>query len=188
MKITRPTFRMIVSLIFVALSASSCIVVSVHPLVDPASARKPDQELRGRWAGRDAELQGIYAQFDGNASMETNILSGKGNEAKPKLAFEVANAKIGKHQYMSLKPRDESVGKGYLIVRYAIAGDELKVWLLDAAEVSAAISEGQLKSGDGGVASTTNITDSPAKIAAFIEAREDTELFEYLGTFKKVKE
>jgi hypothetical protein len=86
---------------------------------------------------------------------------------------------------MSLKPRDEEIGKGYLLARYSVEGNALKIWLLDSPLIDGAISRGQLESDKGG-SSTTTLTDSPKKLVRFIAEHENApDLFEYLGTFRK---
>ena len=89
---------------------------------------------------------------------------------------------------MSLNPTNEDRGKGYLLARYEIKGDEMTVWLLDSDKVRAAIVQKKLK-GDvsQGVGSTITITDAADKVRSFLESPKSSELFKYLGTFERIK-
>lgn len=170
------------AVVLFAIVSSSCLVVSKHSLIDPLKA-KPDPRLQGRWIGTD-KLDDVYAVFDGRSSLETNIL-GKGPGEKSERMFDVVTGQIGKYQYMSLKPRAESIGSEYLLARYSIEGNELKIWLLDSTLIDAAVSQGKLKGGKSG-SSTTVLIDSQKDVAAFIAANQNSdELFEFLSTFKK---
>ncbi|HKO96307.1 MAG TPA: hypothetical protein VJU86_04910 [Pyrinomonadaceae bacterium] len=165
-----------------AFASTSCVVVSKSTLIDFRSA-KSDYRLKGRWVGTD-KLSDVYAQFDGSSTLDTNIISGKDGGKPSERMFEYAGGTIGKYEYLSLRPQDEATG-GYLLVRYVIEGDVMKVWLLDSYSIDSAVSQGKLK-GEKSGGSTTTLTDSPKKIAAFIAANEGSaELFELLGVFKK---
>lgn len=182
MKSTPFRFSAVAFLVLLTIASSSCLIVSKHSLIDPLKA-KPDALLQGRWVGTD-QLDDVYAVFDGRSALETNIL-GKGSSEKSELMFDVVTGPIGKYQYMSLKPRAESMGSEYLLARYSIEVDELKIWLLDSTLIDAAVSRGKLKGVKSG-SSTTTLTDSPKRIASFIAANEGSDqLFEFLGTFRK---
>lgn len=175
-----------IGLIFLAAwVSSSCLIVSKESLIEPRKS-KTDERLLGRWIGTD-KLVDVYALFKPGGMLESNIIAGKEPVKESELIFDYFPGTIGKHQYLSLKPRDEPASEGYLLARYLIEGDELKIWLLDSTLVDAAIAQGKLKSNKGSSSSTT-LTDSRKKIVAFIVANEDSkELFEFLGAFKKSK-
>jgi hypothetical protein len=170
-------------LLILAISSTSCLIFTRAQLFD---ARKSafDQRLRGRWIGT-GELKDVYATFDGKTTLESNIIAGKGPTKPSELFFDIVTGSIGKYPYMSIRLRENPGEDGYLLARYSIHGDELKVWLLDSTLIDAAITEGKLKSNRGQSSSTT-LTDSPATIAAFIKANEDSDqLVEFLGVFKR---
>ncbi len=170
-------------ILLIAWFSSSCLIVSKESLIDPRTI-KPDERLIGRWAGTD-KLADTYALFKQGSVLESNIIAGKEPVKESELMFEYFAGAIGKHQYLSLKLRDEPASEGYLLARYAIEGDELKIWLLDSTLVDAAIAQGKLKGHRGGSSSTT-LTDHRKKILAFIIANEDSkDLFEFLGAFKR---
>jgi hypothetical protein len=169
-------------LILLTFLSTSCLIVTEQPLIDPAKS-KPDARLRGRWVGT-GELKDVYALFDGSSTLESNIVGGKGPANRSELLFDIATGPIGKFQYISLKPREEGTRSEYLLARYTIEGDELKVWLLNSPLFDAATSQGRLKSHKR--SSSTTLTDSPKKIIAFIVRNENADdLFQYLGTFKR---
>jgi hypothetical protein len=182
--IMKTTLRPLLLLLF-AFSSTACVVVSMQSLIDPQSS-KFDPQLRGRWVSREKKQEQIYALFDGGPLLESNILAGKGFTDRSELLFEMVVGTLGKHRYLSLKPKSDDSWKGYLLIRYAISGDELQVWLLNSARINEAISQGKLKGESSGGTSDTMISDSPAKFAAYIEANQDPELFEFLGKFKRV--
>ena len=168
-------------IILLAFSSVSCLIVTQHPLIDSTKS-EPDKRLEGRWVGT-GELRDVYAVFEGDRTLETNIL-GKGS-TEEEMLFDVATGPIGRFRYMSLKLRNEVTGKGYLLARYSIEGDELNIWLLNSPLFDAAISRGRLKSDKGG-SSMTMLTDSPRKLVRFIEEHENAlALFQHLGTFKR---
>lgn len=170
-------------ILLLACLGSSCLIVSKESLIDPNKS-KPDDRLIGRWVGTD-KLSDVYALFKQGTVLESNIIAGKEPVKESELMFEYFTGAIGKYQYLSLKMRDEPASEGYLLARYTIAGDELRIWLLDSPLVDAAIAQGKLKS-DKGNSSSTTLTNSRKKILAFIIANEDSkDLFEFLGAFKK---
>lgn len=170
-------------ILLVAGLGSSCLIVSKESLIDPRKS-VTDERLLGRWVGTD-KLADVYALFSKSSVLESNIIAGKEPVKHSELMFEYFPGTIGKHQYLSLKPRDEPASEGYLLARYTIEGDELKIWLLESTLVDAAIGQGKLKSNKGG-SSSTMLMDSRKKILAFIVANEDAkDLFEFLGSFKK---
>jgi hypothetical protein len=176
-------FARLALLLIAAILSTSCLILTEQQLIDPHNTRT-DRRLKGRWVGTD-KLDDVYALFDGGSSLKSNIM-GKGETAKSDVTFDVANGRIGKYWYLSLKPRDDSADKGYLLVRYSIERNQLKVWLLDSPLIDTAIADGKLK-GDKSSSSNTMLTDNPEKLRAFIIQHEnDGNLFEYLGTFKKV--
>lgn len=173
-----------IGLIFLAAClGSSCLIVSKESLIEPSKS-KTDARLIGRWVGTD-KLADVYALFKQGTVLESNIIAGKEPVKESELMFDYFTGSIGKHQYMSLKMRDDPATDGYLLARYVIEGDELKIWLLDSTLIDAAISHGKLKSDKAGSSSTT-LTDPRKKILAFIVAHEDSkDLFEFLGAFKR---
>jgi len=64
-------------------------------------------------------------------------------------AFMMFTTRLGKHDYMNLSPTDEYKGKGFLIVKYAVSGDELTLWILDDDKVKNAITQGRIKGQPG---------------------------------------
>lgn len=178
----RAPLKLLVLTLLVVLG-SSCLIVSTNPLIDPKTST-PDKHLLGRWIGTD-KLEGVYALFD-ERSLESNILIGQKASNQSELMFDLATGPIGKYRYMSLRPREENTQE-YLLARYAIDGDELKIWLLDSAFFDAAISQGRLKTKPA-TTSTKILADSPETISDFLVKNQDSEqLFQYLGVFKKKK-
>ena len=88
---------------------------------------------------------------------------------------------------MNLSPTDEYRDKGYLIVRYAVSDDELKVWIPDADMVKNGITQGKIKGQPGRALGPPTVSDSPEKIVALLEASGGDDLFKFLVKFERVK-
>ena len=178
----RAPLKLLVLMLLVVLG-SSCLIVSTNPLIDPKTST-PDKHLLGRWIGTD-KLEGVYALFD-ERSLESNILIGQKTTNRSEAMFDLATGPIGKYRYMSLRPREENIQE-YLLARYAIEGDELKIWLLNSSFFDAAISQGHLKTNPT-TTSTKRLADSSEAIIDFLVKNQDSEeLFRYLGVFRKKK-
>ena len=171
-------------LLLLGLLSTSCLIVSKQQLINDKRARR-DKGLKGRWIGQD-KLRSSYALFDDNL-LETNIFTGKEPAKQSEVVFDLTTGVIGKYKYMSLHPHDETNAE-YLLVRYAIDGSEMKVWVLDSTLIDAAISDGRLKKTVSDGSSTTILSDPADKVVAFIiENEHSDDLFDYLGTFRKEK-
>lgn len=169
-----------------ALVFSACETVFLNPLSNLREA-KPDNRLPGKWISKDEKYNGAYIRFDGSANLETNISAFGGETQEQYPAFTMYTTKIGKHTYMNLNPADEDRDKGYLIVRYAIEGNQLTVWILDPDKVKAAIAQGKLKGTSAPGFGTTTVSDTSKNIAAYLESDADGELFQHAWRFEKVE-
>ena len=172
-------------LLSTALLCSACEAVFLNPLSDSRDA-KPDERLLGKWVSTDEHEAGAYIQFDAGANRELNV-SASGIDEGQNPGFTMFTTKTGKHTYMNLNPTDKDRGRGYLIVRYAVEGDRLTVWILDSDKLAAAIKRGELKGNPGEGYGKTTVSDTPAKVAAFLESSSAGELFPYAARFERMK-
>lgn len=165
-----------------AFALSACEVSFINPL--PASLRtaRPDQRLLGRWLGRDDQGNPNYVRFVRGAEGELNILFDAGD---PSFAFRATTLKIDNSSYMTLSKAGEPKREGYLLAKYIITGDRMRVWLLDTQKAKQAIKEGKLKGevGNESYAGVT-VTDTPERILSFIKASGDGG-FKFLADFEK---
>ena len=171
-----------------ALFFSACEVVLINPLSDSARD-KPDERLLGKWINRDEKDKGGFVQFATGANGEINVsfLGGKSEEKNP--LFTARTTTIGNYHYISLNPTNEDRDKGYLLARYEMKDDKMSVWMLDSDKVKTAIAQKKLKGKVGqGPAPTITITDTSNNVRAFLESPESNELFEYFGTFERIKD
>lgn len=167
---------------------SACEVLLINPLSDP-SRDKRDESLLGRWVKEDAETRDRYIQFTAGAGQELNVsVFGEENEEKNPV-FRALTTNIGDHHYLSLYSTDPDKVEGYLLARYEVKGDKMSVWILDSKKVQAAIEQKRLKGEVGqGVAPSVMITDTADKVRSLIESPQGAELFEQLGTFKRISD
>jgi hypothetical protein len=147
----------------------------------------PDNRLLGEWIATDGKNTGDYIRFDQGPNMEMSISAFGADITEQNPAFTMFTTRLGKHYYMNLNPTDEDRGKGYLIVRYTVSGDELKVWILDDDKVKSAITQGKIKGQPGRALGSTTVSDSAEKIAALLEASGGDDLFKLFVKFKRVK-
>jgi hypothetical protein len=75
--------------------------------------------------------------------------------------------------------------KGYLVIRYKIENDSLKLWLAIPAMFKAAIEEGKLR-GKAGEAFDSTIIVNPTNEALKFLCSSDDKMFDYLGEAKRV--
>jgi hypothetical protein len=94
--------------------------------------------------------------------------------------------KIDESSYMVLNDSDITKRKGYLLAKYVITGDRMKVWLVDEKKVRQAVTDGKLKGkiGKETYAGVT-VTDTPEKILDYLKTTGD-DAFEFLVDFEKV--
>jgi len=177
----------LISLILCCVYMCGCAVVCTNPLPN-ADRAKPDQRLLGRWMLKTDEGTG-YIQFDSgpNQTMTVSTFGDKLTPDQSDRAFTMFTTRLGNYDYMNLRfggPR----GDGYFIVRYSVTTDKLAVWFLAGDKIKRAIDEGKLKGEEKSSAPLTaiTITDSSAKISAFIETSSD-DLFFHCADLQKVR-
>lgn len=169
-------------LITSALLFTACDVTFTNPL--PASFNvERDERLSGKWMTRDEEGKAGYVEFVNLGDREFAI-NFEAND--PNVILKASCARIDDSSYLIIKPTDPKELRGYLLARYSIAGDRLKVWLLRQEKFKQAVREGKLKGqvGPESYAGVT-ITDTPEKILEFIRTNRDR-VFETLAEFERV--
>lgn len=76
--------------------------------------------------------------------------------------------------------------KGYMVIRYKLENDSLKLWLAIPTMFKAAIEAGELH-GKAGEAFDSTIIVDPANEALKFLCSSDDKMFEHLGEVKRVK-
>jgi hypothetical protein len=187
MKMTLRVFVRAFAFPLMACIFTGCEVFFLNPLSTPQDATL-DNRLMGEWVSTDGKKTGDHIRFDQGPNMEMHISVFGDDITEQNPAFTMFTTKLGKHYYMNLSPTDEYKGKGYLIVRYTVSGDELKVWILDDAKVKSAITHGKIKGQPGRVLGPTTVSDSTEKIVALIEASGGNDLFVPFVRFERIKQ
>lgn len=179
---------------------------SVNPLSDPAAA-KADPRLNGVFA---ANLDGDAAWLHFNpraagAVVDVILIGHDGQKGAMVLHYEGFPTQIGTGSYLNLKAKtfDDmfeqryTLSPNYIFAKYEIAKDgalTLSVMhdgpatkAIRKKEIDGKVSEGGEAAGIGSITGHgTLLTADSAKLSAWISKSTDPELFDVLGTFKKV--
>jgi hypothetical protein len=165
-----------------ALFFSACEVTLVNPLPDSLSAPR-DERLLGRWKDLNKTEGPGYIRFDSGSDGEVII---RFESDAPDIALSARTLRIDESGYLALRDSEMTKRKGYLLVKYAITGDRMKVWLLNEKKVRQAIWEGKLKGEIGKETySGVTVTDTQEKILDYIKTGGDG-AFESPLEFEKV--
>ena len=170
-------------LVVIAVALAGCQVVFTNL---PAGKTREDKALRGRWNSEEKDKEAMTVQFEKGSRGEVNVsfLPAKPGDKNP--VFTAKLFELGTQSYMALTPTDaEDRGRGFLIVRYEISGDELSVWIPNSEKVAALIKQKRL-SGEGGQSSAT-VTENSENVSRFLQSKDGQEAFEVFGKFRKVK-
>lgn len=176
--------RRIVFLGAIALAVASCVPVSQNPLADLVKA-KPDPRLEGVFEYRDESGDGGFVHFVGRQDGLTDVVLVEHEKSGADVSvFEMVPARLGEHDYMSLREKKKA-GGDWMIARYEVDASELRVGLLIPKPVAEAIEAKEL-AGDAGHEGSPRITASAAELGAFFARPEATRLFQPLKTMKRV--
>ena len=165
-----------------ALFFSACDVTFINPLPDSLSFAR-DERLLGRWKALDKKERPNHVTFNSGSDGEFIIHSEAGD---PAMVLRARALKIDESSYMVLNDSDTTKRKGYLLAKYVITGDRMKIWLVDEKKVRQAVTDGKLKGeiGKETYAGVT-VTDTPEKILDYLKTTGD-DAFEFLVDFEKV--
>lgn len=165
-----------------AVALSACEVIFINPL--PASLTVPrDERLLGRWVTDGDEGRPGYVMFVKGANDEINVLFEAGD---PNVMFRLTSLKIYGSTYLLVKSTDPQHNEGYLLAKYFISGDRMKVWLLDDKKMRRAVESAKLKGEFGPESySGVKVTDSAENVLRYIRAGGN-EPFKLLAEFRRV--
>lgn len=165
-----------------ALFFSACEVTFINPLPDSLSVAR-DERLLGRWKDLDKKEHPAYVRFDSGSDGEF-IIHFESDD--PDVVLSARTLRIDESSYLVLKDSDTTKRKGYLLAKYVVTGDRMKVWLVDEKKVRQAVRDGKLKGeiGKETYAGVT-VTDTPEKILDYLKTAGDG-AFEFLVDFEKV--
>jgi hypothetical protein len=79
------------------------------------------------------------------------------------------------------------VSEGYMIMKYVIKDNKLTLWELNGTKVNEALKKGIIKGKSRGIFGAATISDTTGNLKKFVESSSDSELFEYLAQFDKLK-
>jgi tetratricopeptide (TPR) repeat protein len=196
-KSMRFTYTITCLLLFTFLFASCGVIESVEPLSPPETAKR-DKRLTGIWAAwgpggeKDCNLE-FWVQFiDGKNPLVDVHLNGL--NADDTLFFKMHPTTVGEHTYMNLKPyasesysteQKKEFGEcGYIIVKYEISDDTLRIWYLDDGSKEA-IKKSQLEWDV--VYDDMRITDKSENIVKFLLNTNHDKIFRDSALLTKVK-
>lgn len=167
----------------VVTSIGSCDPASFkNPLTDPAKA-KVDGKLTGTWGGRDESTEFVlFVQPTQQGKVDVTLVGRGTNDGVAHMTWRGMTSTVGGKNYLNLQEKfftdnwgnKYEVKPDYIVVRYELAGDTLKLNYLDGDGLNAL---------DGGVAALTADT---AGVAATIE-KLPAKSFTHFMTFKRFK-
>ena len=178
---------------------------STHPLSDPATA-KADPRLKGVFV---ANLDGgeAWLHFNPRAAgpvVDVVLIGHDDQQGAMVLHYEGFATQIGTGSYLNLRAKkfedilDQrySLSPKYIFARYEIRKDgALTLSVMDDGPATKAIRKKEIegKLSEGGISDEnavtghgTLLTADSAKLSAWVAKNADPELFNVLGTFKKV--
>lgn len=171
-----------------SLSLSGCDVVFISPLVDPKEATA-DARLVGKWSVPDSPLHEkgyIDIKQSGRKLIIASVTSKK---LKDKLMKEFYTISCNEKNFIvaaytgRVEKREH---KGYLVIKYKLENDSLKLWLAIPAMFKAAIAAGELQGQVRGAFDSTIIVDPTNKALKFLCSSDD-KMFDSLGEVKRVE-
>ena len=178
---------------------TSCVTDSEQPLSPPESAQQ-DKRLTGVWAGKLLDEDDIlWLHFiEAKDSMTDVVWVGSEEEGAELLFCKMHPTIIGEHRYMNLKPYvpenyaapeliEEMEEFNYLLVKYELSDDILKIWMLTNA-IGDAIEQGELEGTieKGKWMDNITITDAPENIRECFQKADHEKIFELSMVFRKV--
>jgi hypothetical protein len=161
------------------LLCSSCFVSFKNP---PLNSQRVSDNLLGKWQAADKESDVFEIVPDSN--LQTILKLTDGDDPAEKVLFSAAFVELNNRSFLSLKLLNEKGGDTFLIAKYEIKHDKMRVWLLDESRISKMIEQKQLN-GELKSSGEISISASSKEINELLESPESDELFEDLGTFKK---
>ncbi|HYX72706.1 MAG TPA: hypothetical protein VE732_08045 [Nitrososphaera sp.] len=170
------------------LSLSGCDVVFINPLIDPKDATV-DTRLVGKWRVTDSPLfeKGYINIKQSAQKLVIASVTPKKLEDKLMKEFYIISCNGKSFIVAAYTGRAEKRGqKGYLVIRYKLENDSLKLWLAIPAMFRAAIEEGKLH-GKAGEAFDSTFIVEPADEALKFLCSSDDKMFGYLGEVKRVE-
>lgn len=166
---------------------SSCDVVFVNSLIDPKDSIV-DKNLLGKWKVlKDSLYENDLIEI--KLSGQKLIITTASKELKDKLMDEFYTISCNEKSFI-IAAYTGSVEKkkqqGYVVIRYKVENDSLKLWLTDPTMFKAAIREGKLSGKAGEAFDSTIIAESANEAKKFLCSSDD-KMFGYLGEVKRVR-
>jgi hypothetical protein len=194
-------FAFCVALAGACLLLSSC-GGSKNPLSDPMKA-KPDAQLAGIWRMKDSS--GVQYVHVGRAGgklppgiMHTVSIAHNqdGTLGRPSEGLVFCTS-IGENRYLNVVATEDdqrdipklveagwkpNLVRGYCLVKYAVKGDSLSVWIMDQVAQRRLVQSGKIKGTVG--TDSASFTDTTENLVAMLAAPENANLFEKEPTIR----
>lgn len=171
-----------------ALSLSGCDVVFISPLINPGDA-VADTRLAGKWNVPDSPLHGKGYIDIKQSGQKLIIASVTSKKLKDKLMKEFYTVSCNEKNFIVAAYTgrvEKKEHKGYMVIRYKLENDSLKLWLAIPAMFKAAIEAGELH-GKAGKAFDSTIIAAPTDEALKFLCSSDDKMFEYLSEVKRAE-
>jgi hypothetical protein len=185
--------RLFLSMAVVCLFLSGCDD-SKNPLSDPQKS-KPDSRLAGVWRVRDTEGDVTYYHIGAvgdklprSLMRAIGVTHKKNGRIEPAGEFLIFPTPLGRNTYLNLAGGDQQHIKlleekgwnpeaagGFFLLKYAVEGDALTVWPMDADAKRRAIEIGKIKGliEKQQYVDTIRFTDTTENVARFVAGAGD---------------
>lgn len=165
---------------------AGCDVVFINPLIDHKDA-VVDTRLIGKWSVPASSLHEKGYLDIKQSGRKLIIASVTSKKLKDKLMKEFHTLSCNEKNFIVAAYTgrvEKKEHKGYLVVRYKLENDSLKLWLAIPAMFKAAIEAGELHGKVGGAFDSTLIVAPKDEALKFLCSADD-KMFEYLAEVKR---
>ncbi len=173
--------------LFVAVLLTACVPELTNPLTVPG-AQALDKTLFGSWILHDKEEHSFLhiGQEEGGKNFSILIVDIHKPQTISSRVYRGHNSSVGDKVYLNIEVLDDKNKlKAYMLVRYSVAGSDLKISLVDTSSIEKAIKAGKLAGKVDDKPQTISVTADAAALQAFVTSN-DSELFKKFAPFKKV--
>jgi hypothetical protein len=189
LRLPRSIIPGVASLLCFGLLFSGCMVSFDKPL--PGSRMfTANPALLGRWSGKDEHGNRYFIQFDKSRTRDFNvaIIGADYDLGYPNPLFKVTTTRIGAFDYLVVNVPIPEPHTEYMLARYSIDKDKLRIWILSVDKVKEAIKNRQVEGRvvTGSWFTSVIVSSSPADIVQFLKRPQSADLFTLFGEYAKV--
>ena len=166
---------------------NGCVVVFTDPL--PGwHGFTANPELLGRWRGKDEHGNVGILQFEkaGSRDIAVSLFGEDSDLGYRNPIFKLRTTKIGRFDYMVLSSEAWAPYPYYMIARYSLEKDKLKIWMSNVAKFREAVVKGQLKGKSSANSFSVTVNSSSRHVVRVLNGPQSDDLFYFLGEYEKI--